>query len=47
MFSSWASYGGDFLEPWPTGVQFTMDAFPSYIGPSQPVGKIFFSDTII
>ena len=47
MFSSWTNYGRDFLEPWPPGVQFTMDAFPSIVGPSQPVGKLFFSDTII
>ncbi len=46
MFSSWTNYGRDFLEPWPTGVQFTMDAFPSS-GLSQPVGKLFFSDSII
>ena len=48
MFSSWTNYGRDFLEPWPPGVQFSMDAasVPS-IGLSQPVGKLFFSDTII
>lgn len=46
MFSSWTNYGGDFLEPYPSGIQFTMDAFPS-IRLSQPVGKLFFSDTII
>jgi hypothetical protein len=48
MFSSWTNYGRDFLEPWPPGVQFSTDAasVPS-IRLSQPVGKIFFSDTII
>ena len=48
MFSSWASYGGDFLEPYPPGIQFSMDAasVPS-IGLLQPVRKLLFSDTIV